>query len=54
MLIQRFVGGDGAELGDEEVWGDAVAELLDGEDGLVGAGREGRSIRSGVRRRCWG
>ena len=33
----EVVGGDGAELGDEEVWGDAVAELFDGEDGLVGA-----------------
>ncbi len=32
----EVVGGDGAEFGDEEVWGDAVAELLDGEDGLVG------------------
>ncbi len=33
----EVVGSDGAELGDEEVWGDAVAELLDGEDGFVGA-----------------
>jgi len=33
----EFVGGDGAELGDEEMRGDAVAELFDGEDGLPGA-----------------
>jgi hypothetical protein len=33
----EVVGGDGAEFGDEEVRGDAVAELLDGEDGFVGA-----------------
>lgn len=32
----EVVGGDGAELGDVEVWGDAVAELLDREDGVVG------------------
>ena len=32
----EVVGGDSAELGDEEMWGDLVAELLDGEDGLVG------------------
>ena len=32
----EVVGGDGAEFGDEEVRGDLVAELLDGEDGLVG------------------
>lgn len=32
----EVVGGDGAELCDVEVWGDAVAELLDGEDGFVG------------------
>ena len=32
----EVVGGDGAELGDVEMWGDAVAELLDGEDCFVG------------------
>jgi hypothetical protein len=33
----EVVGGDGAKFGDEEVRGDAVPELLDGEDGFVGA-----------------
>ncbi len=33
----EVVGGDGAEFGDEEVGRDVVAELFDGEDGLVGA-----------------
>jgi len=33
----EVVGCDGAEFGDEEVRGDAVPELLDGEDGFVGA-----------------
>lgn len=32
----EIVGGDSAELGDEEVGCDVVAELFDGEDGLVG------------------
>ena len=50
----EVVGGDGAEFSDEEVRGDVVAELLDGEDGLVGAGRGGRSTRFAARLRCWG
>ena len=37
MLSPEVVGGYGAELGDEEVGCDVVAELLDGEDGGVGA-----------------
>ena len=32
----KVVGGDGAEFGDEEVRRNVVAELFDGEDGLVG------------------
>ena len=32
----EVVGGDSAELGDEEMWGDLVVELFDGEDGFVG------------------
>jgi hypothetical protein len=33
----EIVGGDGADLGDEEVGGDLVFELLDGEDGFIAA-----------------
>ncbi len=33
----EVVGGDGAEFSDEEVGGDVVAELLDGEHGLIAA-----------------
>ena len=39
----EVVGGDGAELGDDEVRGDVVADLLDGGDG-VGAVAEGDEV----------
>lgn len=33
----EFVGGDGADLGDEEVWGDLIFQFFDCEDGFISA-----------------
>ena len=50
----EIVGGDGADLGDEEVWGDLVAKFFDGEDGLVAVLARGQNIRTESRRRSTG